>query len=414
MKATVAITHWPSYSERIEYLNQTLNAMSNLFLDWREYDVVVSILPVEDQGQVDEAVAVAGRFAVDHVVQDKHYGFTEHINHLKRCHPGPFMLVQDDWVLTREFRLESHLDLLERNPDIAMVHFTACRGVDPAPFDGEPQYEIVTARSGHAYADHPALHSPKLVEAAGEMPEGMGPRGEAKYNRAVRECLKNGEMRIAIMPVANLRSPALWRHIGAVRSLKREPVENALQFDFTNYGRTQQCVGGTAALERLIDWYKPDVIIELGAGNGNLTLALADKADCEVHAYNDIRQVRELHPKDNVWFHLGDIFAPVCLHDIFERITKAKRPMVLCDNGDKPKEVATFAPKLPKDGLIGVHDYGETRAEFITMMREPNRWRSCECVYEDIEQVVGKGFTRVWRDTFLNVAWAFFMVDLNK
>lgn len=93
------------------------------------------------------------------------------------------------------------------------------------------------------------------------------------------------------------------------------------------------------------------VVVELGTGEGGLALYLATQCGRRGLAFYtcDLVQVRE----DTPGFHELDVFHRV------EEIAAWFRPrtLLVCDNGDKPRELATYAPHLQPGDLVAVHDW---------------------------------------------------------
>ena len=105
--------------------------------------------------------------------------------------------------------------------------------------------------------------------------------------------------------------------------------------------------------------------VELGTGNGGMSLFFLLQSyqyDFDFHTFDikipvaiESRIVRLLLNLD-VNFVLGDIYTEKewFVRGILESDYTA---MLYCDNGDKPKEVATFAPYLKSGDYLAVHDW---------------------------------------------------------
>lgn len=145
--------------------------------------------------------------------------------------------------------------------------------------------------------------------------------------------------------------------------------------------------GSIGAFVNFFGHEKFDRIIELGTGFGTLSAFLAfgqflsggDFFTFEQRPVKKRRRDRIVylggHVVDNT-----DIWAYV--PDIKELIREKKRVLVLCDNGNKIKEVNTFAHALKKDDVIMAHDYwpnGKNRS--LKLKYGP--W-SCEITLADI------------------------------
>jgi cephalosporin hydroxylase len=130
------------------------------------------------------------------------------------------------------------------------------------------------------------------------------------------------------------------------------------------------------SLERFLVTEWPETVIELGTGTGSLSLFFA--AYCAAHGFRfhtwDTGKMTHEHQAPHQRcldavaalggeVHAGDIFDAETVSAIRWRITK--KTFVYCDNGDKPRELRTYAPFMPMGSHIGVHDFG-------TEVREPD------------------------------------------
>lgn len=111
-------------------------------------------------------------------------------------------------------------------------------------------------------------------------------------------------------------------------------------------------------------------MIELGTGNGGLSLFFilqSKQYDFDFITFDTKRPLAlEKHIGMDLrleyYFMQGDIFTDSNRY-VIDKIQYAEYPMLLyCDNGDKPLEVATFAPYLESGDYCAVHDWG---SEFL-------------------------------------------------
>lgn len=90
--------------------------------------------------------------------------------------------------------------------------------------------------------------------------------------------------------------------------------------------------------------------------------------------------------------------------EIGELIKKNGRTLILCDGGDKPKEVNTFSKYLKKGDVIMGHDffYSETEEkEFLG-----KTWHGKELDFDDVKTSFEKyDISPVFRETFDKTAW---------
>lgn len=133
---------------------------------------------------------------------------------------------------------------------------------------------------------------------------------------------------------------------------------------------------------------RPDIIIELGTGSGAFSCYLATYAflaGAEFHTfdthlrgsptkrinYRAQRLIARLGGKT----HRRDVFSLATV-TLISKITRQPRTaFVYCDNGDKIREVRTFAEHLKVGDFLGVHDFGsEIQTEDISYLTQTGRF----------------------------------------
>lgn len=116
-------------------------------------------------------------------------------------------------------------------------------------------------------------------------------------------------------------------------------------------------------LERVLTETQPKRIIELGTGSGLLSIYLATWA-----RMNGARLITYDHEPvaDDVLHVLQDLSVTVRTADILngesdgeirQSLHSEDRVLLYCDNGRKMQELATFAPLLKRNDILGCHDY---------------------------------------------------------
>jgi len=96
-------------------------------------------------------------------------------------------------------------------------------------------------------------------------------------------------------------------------------------------------------------------IIELGTWMGGFSFFLAAQAkirDMDFCTYDSIEHFNPDRRPPN--FFRSDIFAEA---DKIGNLISAAPTILFCDNGNKPREVKTFAPYLTNDSILVVHDW---------------------------------------------------------
>ena len=135
--------------------------------------------------------------------------------------------------------------------------------------------------------------------------------------------------------------------------------------------KTQSSWATAFVFDHLLTVHRKEVrwIVEIGTGRGGMSLMLAMWAKVNGVPFwtidlNDFRS----HEVNGALVHLR---ASVIVDDVFQRQGFVSRwhntGFLLCDGGDKPRELATFAPMVPLGTLIAVHDFGiEIKPEHVS------------------------------------------------
>jgi len=173
--------------------------------------------------------------------------------------------------------------------------------------------------------------------------------------------------------------------------------------------KMQQNAGVFDPLAQLIVELKPTVIVEIGTGRGGLTLFLNDVRDAStklVSYDNSDERVVDM-TKARLDFRVRDVFDQATMREIAEFISKGHPCLLLCDGGDKAREVNTFSTLLKPGDVIMAHDYAHLKTQQVTIRKD--RSHRCEVWYEQIQQTVeGLGMIPLHADEFAQVAWACF------
>jgi hypothetical protein len=116
---------------------------------------------------------------------------------------------------------------------------------------------------------------------------------------------------------------------------------------------------------------RPLVIIELGTGSGAFSCYLATYAHLNGASFHTFDSHHKTAPTKRANYralqlvrkiggrsYRRDIFTPESKTFIQSLIRQDRSVFLYCDNGDKAREVRTFAEDLKPGDFIGVHDYG--------------------------------------------------------
>lgn len=118
-----------------------------------------------------------------------------------------------------------------------------------------------------------------------------------------------------------------------------------------------------------------DYVVELGTGKGTLSLYLANLAACTDqfrfetydHCWDEFYNRKEngvghwfteiVKVKRNVQAYMTNIFSQDMINEIGGKIATFQKSLVLCDNGNKPREVEIFSRYLKPEDRIMAHDW---------------------------------------------------------
>lgn len=134
------------------------------------------------------------------------------------------------------------------------------------------------------------------------------------------------------------------------------------------------------ALAIMLEDYRPDAIIEIGCGYGGLSVLLSLYC-CEngipyyIYEINgsgikyfDILKSLGQHI-DGGGVFIGDVFSEKYQEDIKKVIAERKRVLVLCDGGNKDREMETFSKFIKSGDIIAKHDYAASDEFFDNEIR---------------------------------------------
>jgi hypothetical protein len=152
--------------------------------------------------------------------------------------------------------------------------------------------------------------------------------------------------------------------------------------------------------DRLFDHYLPAIIIELGTGDGEFTNILFSLMKNRTDQFNihSFDLYRDKAPNAPGCYHKMDIFKNEDF--IANIIHKPVSILLLCDNGDKIREVTMFAKYLKRGDVIMAHDYAYDRESFNRL----KYWRTCEITFADIKDSV-QGFRPYHQELMIQAGW---------
>jgi hypothetical protein len=155
-------------------------------------------------------------------------------------------------------------------------------------------------------------------------------------------------------------------------------------------------------------------VIEFGTGWGGFTLFLAMVKlvhNCELYSFDTEKipntDVRQFLTREIKVFGGYDIFTQ---NEFINSLIaeEGKRVLVLCDNGDKPREFNEFSKYLKNNDVIMCHDYYKTREEFESDTNKT--WEWCEITRSDIQQAIDNQYLcETYIECFKDAHWGCFV-----
>jgi predicted O-methyltransferase YrrM len=152
----------------------------------------------------------------------------------------------------------------------------------------------------------------------------------------------------------------------------------------------------------------PARIIELGTNNGGFTTALA------MHAWNlkipiitydqspPDERFSDLARQLGVQFQTGDIWrlAPI----ISDLIKQPGTTFLLCDGGDKQRELELFAPAMKPGDVIAAHDYDACHHMDPSIPMNDRWWQWTEVFKAHGDEVANQNGLYSWMQEYFDVA----------
>lgn len=180
-----------------------------------------------------------------------------------------------------------------------------------------------------------------------------------------------------------------------------------------NHHSAQQCHDVYNVFYHFLNNVRPSRIIEIGTANGGFTRFLNFAVQnlklntqitsfdvVEKPQYDEIRQLGvDVVIKD--MFHSYTIVEP----ELIDLIQKPGLTLVLCDGGNKVKEVKLITPYLKNNDIIMAHDYGPNE-EYIQNVLLNRIWNWFEIRDSDIEDISTKhNLVPYSQEQFYSVVW---------
>lgn len=131
-----------------------------------------------------------------------------------------------------------------------------------------------------------------------------------------------------------------------------------------------------------------DRVVEIGTSRGGLSIFLSlccfmKETDFYTFDIEDRHQVRvsQLLRRLGSKYKRLNVFRDKGIAEIKSLIELEGRILLLCDGGDKKREIQIFSPFLKVGDVIMGHDYFHSRKHF----KQQSRWKDCELVWNHIK-----------------------------
>lgn len=176
----------------------------------------------------------------------------------------------------------------------------------------------------------------------------------------------------------------------------------------------QQVSSFQIPFRRFLQTVKPELIIEIGTGQGGFSIFLNDvlnefNLNCKQLTYdidNDNNGVilnHNITAKKPIYFFMKDVFTDIDY--LTTLINNYGTTIVLCDGGNKVKEFQTFAPLIKQYDFIMGHDYAKNLNFFNTYINQ-KIWNWFELSGEDIQDVITNNNLQYFMDDdFSKIVW---------
>jgi cephalosporin hydroxylase len=177
----------------------------------------------------------------------------------------------------------------------------------------------------------------------------------------------------------------------------------------SHYGlHSSQNATAMLAISILLDAIKPRHIVEIGTGIGGLSVLIGiwaklNGSNFRTYDSNDQRKYSELFLALGIDFQKKDALE-AGVQEIVPHIQQPGVSLVLCDNGDKHRELAIYAPHLKLGDYIMMHDYAKSKEEYIEKIAS-KYWDWHE---SNESGAVGHGLTPVFTTLLEYAAWGCF------
>lgn len=172
---------------------------------------------------------------------------------------------------------------------------------------------------------------------------------------------------------------------------------------------TQQCENFHLVFEKFFNNEKFDHVIEIGTAYGGMALFLYEqslKHNFIFETYDIINHLMVKAYKNSnkhikFTYHKQDCFRSNIIH-----ILRTKKCLLLCDGGNKIKEIKHFTKHIQTNSYIMAHDYARNKEYFKDNLNN-KIWNWHEISDYNIEEVLNtyNVIKSEWYEEFSNVAW---------
>ena len=159
-----------------------------------------------------------------------------------------------------------------------------------------------------------------------------------------------------------------------------------------------------------------DRIIELGTHRGGFSYYLRDHCEGEIYSYDIKCHLSSFgtsvacQNEASINFVVKDIFHPETQKEIISLLQTEGRVLLLCDGGQKERELEIFSEYLKPNDVVMLHDY-EHNAEQMAALRNKINWHfESESFRSRIDNIIRQHDLHEFKyQSFCDVLWGSFI-----
>lgn len=155
-------------------------------------------------------------------------------------------------------------------------------------------------------------------------------------------------------------------------------------------------------LEKIIEDYKPELIVEIGYWHGGLSLFLSDVDVCPVYSFDINKDEVPNTITDETLLNLNFLIRDCWTQetkDFIHELSKGKKTLWLIDGGDKEKEFNFYSDIVKAGEIIMAHDFAPD-SDGANYLKQNNIWYWWESKLEGLDLTnfsKHEDFENIWK-----------------